>query len=380
MSISDPATCSTHRCEVQAGWVHAAWVSTLHYPGCDCCEVDGKIVPDGFSWSSGSFPGQTLECCEGKIVMVLQQSSNTTQTTSTTSSTPTSPSCKSAAELVDDSVMFIAGQETDVRVLRGDLQMNSLKSFPVQTYVPALTYHDGFVYLCGKLRFEEENICMKYSREEDEWTHIQNLPYINTGAEALSVNGNLYLFGGSHSGGNRNVLKYNSDENSWTVLPAKIPFDFFAGCSTIINDCRVLLIQFTGQYLAVFDAVSETFQLNSFPPIADSNTVDLARCAAVMGTMNNTVGVMVFLRRQKTFFFQLDPPGSGAWVPFSTNNVYYAPVLGRISENAMFLGGNPNGFKNEMLHNLSPSWTNIGFNISTYSRAKSTQVPKSWFQ
>merc|ERR1711872_293324 len=82
--VPDVSTCSTRMCKTQDGWVEAAWVNTQHYPG--CCEVEGKLVPDGFSWTVETFPVQTWECCKGKIVMV-QQPLSTILTTETTSST-----------------------------------------------------------------------------------------------------------------------------------------------------------------------------------------------------------------------------------------------------------------------------------------------------
>merc|ERR1712096_230723 len=69
-SVSDPTTCSARRCEAQEGWSHAAWVTTQLYPGCGCCLVKGEMVPDGFSWTVGTYPRETWECCKGKVVML----------------------------------------------------------------------------------------------------------------------------------------------------------------------------------------------------------------------------------------------------------------------------------------------------------------------
>ena len=119
-------------------------------------------------------------------------------------------------------------------LLGENMQVKMLKSFPKRTHGPALAYHeeDGVVYLCGGVAFSEEQLCMKYNISINDWTPIQNLPYFNKYAQGESVNGNFYIFGGT--GGLRNVLKYNSDDDSWIILPAKEcrpdmilnPFDF----------------------------------------------------------------------------------------------------------------------------------------------------------
>jgi len=218
---------------------------------------------------------------------------------------------------------------------------------------------------------------MKYSRDENDWKNITNFPYANGYSEAESVNGNLYVFGGN--GGKRNVVKYNSDEDSWTVLPVKIPFDFMQGCSTVISDCKVLLLHEGGRN-AVFDAISETFEHSSFPSGRDGAS-GLNKCAAALGKINNSVGVMVIDKFMKTNFFQLEPPGSGEWKTYKMHNGWLGPVLGRVSSDAMFLGGNPNWrLKNEIFHNLGTSWENMGLNIFIPTYGRNTQVPESWFK
>jgi len=376
MSVPDPATCSTSTCDVQEGWVEAAWVTTQHFPGCGCCEVEGKIVPDGFSWSTGTSPVQTWECCRGRIVLVNQSSSSTSTPVSTSSITIPAPLCKNASELVDDSIMFIAGgNTTNVTILGDNLQTKSLKPFPERTSAPALAYHEGAVYLCGKVfaRTPEEHKCKKYNREANKWTDIQNFPYINEHGQAESVNGNLYVFGGS--GGERNVVKYNSNEDSWTVLPAKIPFNFTRGCSAVVSDCRVFLMNVHPSFalFVIFDAVSETFEERS----GIDTIANMKRCSAVLGKVNNTVGLMVAVEREKTFFTHHDP--SSQWEEYPTKHIHVAPLLGRVSNNAMVLGGF-NG--NEFFQNLSPSWENMAANISFHviGYQGSTQVPKSWFE
>ena len=127
----------------------------------------------------------------------------------------------------------------------------------------------------------------------------------------------------------------------------------------------------------MFNAVTEDFEASGIP------RVELIRhnCAATLGRVNNTVGVMVGQSFVKTYFFQLDPPGSGEWEEFSTNNGYLGPVLGRVSSDEMVLRGNVNfKIKNEIFKNVSPSWENKGLNIPFPTYGRSTQVPASWIK
>ena len=70
--IHDPSTCSIQTCETSPGWVEAAWVTRQKFSGCDCCIAEGKMIPDGFSWTVGKYPVETWECCRGKIVRVME--------------------------------------------------------------------------------------------------------------------------------------------------------------------------------------------------------------------------------------------------------------------------------------------------------------------
>ena len=126
----------------------------------------------------------------------------------------------------------------------------------------------------------------------------------------------------------------------------------------------------------MFNAVTETFEVESgIPRLKLGN-----RCAATMGKVTGTVGVMVGAGSQ-THFFQLCPPGSGRWEQFSANNAYLGPVLGRVSSNEMVLGGNANfRIKNEIFKNLSPFWENKGWHIPFPVYGRSTQVPASWIK
>ena len=115
-NVSDPTTCSIRQCKTQEGWAQAAWVTSQQYPGCGCCVVEGKLVPDGFSWTIGSYPVQTWECCRGKIVRVTdltqQPSTKTTATTETTimtthtTTTSTTTSTTTAASTIGCRVVY----------------------------------------------------------------------------------------------------------------------------------------------------------------------------------------------------------------------------------------------------------------------------------
>ena len=82
----EPSTCSERTCEYSATSQHSSWISRQVFPGCKCCVLDSKLVPDGYSWESeGEEYGKIitnhskrryfiLECCEGKIVSVYEGS------------------------------------------------------------------------------------------------------------------------------------------------------------------------------------------------------------------------------------------------------------------------------------------------------------------
>jgi len=67
----EPLTCSERTCKYSTSSQHSSWISTQILPGCNCCVVDGKLVPDGHSWF---IDWQEYECCEGKIVAVIDGS------------------------------------------------------------------------------------------------------------------------------------------------------------------------------------------------------------------------------------------------------------------------------------------------------------------
>ena len=46
----EPSTCSERTCQYSESSLHSSWISSQVLPGCNCCVVDGKLVPDGFSW------------------------------------------------------------------------------------------------------------------------------------------------------------------------------------------------------------------------------------------------------------------------------------------------------------------------------------------
>ena len=113
---------SDHHCDMKninvnlvGCFLGVSWVFSV-YPGCGCCVVEGKLVPDGFSWTIGSYPVQTWECCRGKIVRVTdltqQPSTKTTATTETTimtthtTTTSTTTSTTTAASTIGCRVVY----------------------------------------------------------------------------------------------------------------------------------------------------------------------------------------------------------------------------------------------------------------------------------
>jgi len=67
----EPSTCSNRTCEYSRSSQHSSWISTQVLPGCNCCVLDGELVSDGYSWE---VDGVEYECCDGKIVTVVEGS------------------------------------------------------------------------------------------------------------------------------------------------------------------------------------------------------------------------------------------------------------------------------------------------------------------
>ena len=81
----DTKTCSERQCFYSDALLHSTWIShqvcripkrrkcQLYtqkvLPGCDCCELDGKLVEDGATWIRN---GKTYECCRGDIVIKVE--------------------------------------------------------------------------------------------------------------------------------------------------------------------------------------------------------------------------------------------------------------------------------------------------------------------
>ena len=45
-----PSTCSERSCFYSSAMPFAIWTSKQVLPGCECCEVNGTLVPEGHSW------------------------------------------------------------------------------------------------------------------------------------------------------------------------------------------------------------------------------------------------------------------------------------------------------------------------------------------
>jgi len=68
-SVLEPSTCSERKCFFSEMLPHTVWKSNQIISGCDCCEVNGKLVPDGHTWD---FNGDFYECCHGEIVKKME--------------------------------------------------------------------------------------------------------------------------------------------------------------------------------------------------------------------------------------------------------------------------------------------------------------------
>ena len=61
----DTSTCSVQTCVKPESYLHAFWNVEREYYGCDCCNFNGTLVPDGWSTPINSF--QNLTCCKGEL-------------------------------------------------------------------------------------------------------------------------------------------------------------------------------------------------------------------------------------------------------------------------------------------------------------------------
>ena len=87
--VMEPSTCSVRECKAVSnhrGHSRPYWVTSRAFQQCECCHLDGTMIPPG-GWilSSNTL---NLTCCEGKLLV-----DNLSQTTdgTTTSFTTTSP-------------------------------------------------------------------------------------------------------------------------------------------------------------------------------------------------------------------------------------------------------------------------------------------------
>lgn len=83
----EPSTCSRRTCYFANSLPYSSWVSSKIHEGCDCCELNGELVKDGYTWTKDN---QIYECCRGEIVVKLQTPPITTTITTTTKESTTS--------------------------------------------------------------------------------------------------------------------------------------------------------------------------------------------------------------------------------------------------------------------------------------------------
>jgi len=85
----EPKTCSQRICFYSQSLPHSIWKSEQILSGCDCCEVNGNIVKEGSTWKEH---GKVYECCNGDIVMKLDEASSSKPEPSTAAPTTSEPS------------------------------------------------------------------------------------------------------------------------------------------------------------------------------------------------------------------------------------------------------------------------------------------------
>jgi len=75
-TFEEVSMCTQRTCIASEDWTEAAWVTKQVFPGCDCCLVRGKMVPDGFNWTVGAWPVENWTCCKGKIARLFDNQVN----------------------------------------------------------------------------------------------------------------------------------------------------------------------------------------------------------------------------------------------------------------------------------------------------------------
>ena len=46
----EAGSCSERTCFYSETLAHSTWISKQKLPGCGCCQVNGKLIQDGFTW------------------------------------------------------------------------------------------------------------------------------------------------------------------------------------------------------------------------------------------------------------------------------------------------------------------------------------------
>jgi len=64
-TVLEHSTCSERTCFYAPSLPHTIWKSKQVTAGCNCCELNGKLVQDGHEWFEF---GVGFECCKGEIV------------------------------------------------------------------------------------------------------------------------------------------------------------------------------------------------------------------------------------------------------------------------------------------------------------------------
>merc|ERR1719300_1828651 len=91
----EPSTCSERICKYSNMSLQSKWTLSQVIPGCNCCDIDGELVSNGFNIT---IDGEEYECCDGKFVKIVTVEENNEPIISTPTTTATTITIKTTTE------------------------------------------------------------------------------------------------------------------------------------------------------------------------------------------------------------------------------------------------------------------------------------------
>jgi hypothetical protein len=98
---------------------------------------------------------------------------------------------------------------------------------------------DGYLYVAGgSIEKMVTNKFWRYDPIEDDWVSLPPLPTPRYGAVMQAVNGKLYLIGGaaSHGDDETSIEIYDPSTRSWSVIENELPAERYAPASAMFGD------------------------------------------------------------------------------------------------------------------------------------------------